>query len=137
MASRSLGTPFWRLFVSLSGSKLADGIGRTALPLLATTLTRDPLAISGLVTLAFLPWLLFALPGGVLVDRVDRRRAMAVANVFRAVVVGGLGVAVLLDRADIAALYVVAFLLGAAETVYDGAVRAILGAVLLGLHGAR
>ena len=25
---------------------------------------------------AWLPWLLFALPGGVLVDRVDRRRLM-------------------------------------------------------------
>jgi len=130
MTNRSLGTPFWRLFVSLSGSNLADGIGRTALPLLATTLTRDPLAISGLVTLAFLPWLLFALPSGVLVDRVDRRRAMAAANVFRAVVVGCLGVAVLVERADIAALYVVAFLLGAAETVYDSAARAVLPGIV-------
>lgn len=62
MTSRSLGSPFWRLFVSLSGSNLADGIGRTALPLLATTLTRDPLPISGLVTLALGPPMLSPRP---------------------------------------------------------------------------
>lgn len=123
---RGLGGSFWRLFGSSATSNLADGIGRTAIPLLATSLTRDPLLISGLVTLAFVPWLLFALLSGVLVDRVDRRRAMAGANAFRAVVVAGLGAAVLAGVAGIAALYVATFLLGVAETVYDSAPRAML-----------
>ncbi|MBA3417858.1 MAG: MFS transporter [Geodermatophilaceae bacterium] len=130
MSRGGLGPSFWRLFVSSATSNLADGIGRTALPLLAASLTRDPLLISGLVTLAFLPWLLFALLSGVLVDRVDRRKAMAAANIFRALVVAALGVAVLVDAAGIVALYVAAFLLGAAETVYDSAARAMLPAVV-------
>jgi hypothetical protein len=58
---RGLGSLFWRLFLSSSTSNLADGIGRIALPLLAATLTRDPLLISAVSALTFLPWLLFAI----------------------------------------------------------------------------
>ena len=81
---------FWRLFASSSASNLCDGILQADLPLLAATLTRDPVAISVLAALAFLPWLLFALPAGTLVDRMNRRAAMAGANAFRGVLVGAL-----------------------------------------------
>ena len=125
-----LGGRFWRLFTASATSNFADGIGRTALPLLGATYTRNPVLVSGLVTFAFLPWLLFALPSGVLVDRVDRRYAMAAANAVRAVATGALALLVLTHSAGIAVLYVVAFALGLAETVYDSAVRAILPQVV-------
>lgn len=127
---RELGASFWRLFVAGATSSLADGIGRVALPLLAATLTRDPVLISALTALAFLPWLLFALVSGALVDRVDRRRAMAAADLVRAAVIGGLGVAVVLDAASIGLVYLVAFTVGVAETVYDSAARAALPQVV-------
>jgi MFS family permease len=127
---RRLGARFWRMYASSATSNLADGIGRTALPLLAATYTRSPLLISGLVTFAFLPWLLFALPSGALVDRVDRRHAMSGANIVRAVSTATLAVLVLTDQANITVLYVVAFALGLAETVYDSASRAILPQVV-------
>jgi hypothetical protein len=82
--STSLGPAFWRLYAASAVSNLADGINLVALPLLAATLTRDPVLVAGLTSLAFLPWLLFALPAGAVVDRVDRTRAMAAANVVRA-----------------------------------------------------
>ncbi len=109
---------------------MADGIGRTALPLLAAAYTRNPILISGMVSFAFLPWLLFALPSGALVDRVDRRYAMAAANAVRAVAMAALGVLVVTHTAGIVVLYVVAFVLGVAETVYDCATRAILPQVV-------
>jgi MFS family permease len=127
---KRLGARFWRMYASSATSNLADGIGRTALPLLAATYTRSPLLISGLVTFAFLPWLLFALPSGALVDRVDRRHAMSAANMVRAVSTATLAVLVLTDLANITVLYVVAFALGLAETVYDSAIRAILPQVV-------
>ncbi len=127
---RGLGRVFWRMYASSATANLADGIGRTALPLLAATYTRNPLLISGLVTFAFLPWLLFALPSGALVDRLDRRHAMSAANTVRAVATATLAVLVLTDLANIVTLYVVAFALGLAETVYDSAVRAILPQVV-------
>jgi MFS family permease len=117
---------FWRLLGASATSNLADGMGRVALPLLAATLTRDPVLIAGLYSLAFLPWLLFAIPAGVLVDRTDRRRAMIVANLLRAVTVGALAVATVTGHASIPLLYATAFALGAAETVYDSAANALL-----------
>jgi MFS family permease len=126
----SLDRRFWRLYASSATSNLADGIGRTALPLLAVSYTRSPLLVAGLVTFSFLPWLLFALPSGALVDRVDRRRAMAVANLTRAVAMGLLALAVLTHTASIMIIYLVAFALGLAETVYDCASRALLPQVV-------
>jgi MFS family permease len=126
MKQPPLGATFWRMYAATASSDLADGIGRTALPLAAASYTRDPVTISGMVTFAFLPWLLLALPSGALVDRVDRRIAMAAANVVRAVTVAALAVVLLAHVGNVAVLYGVAFVLGAAETVYDCAVRALL-----------
>ncbi|MGH8861919.1 MAG: MFS transporter [Jatrophihabitantaceae bacterium] len=126
----ALAPRFWRLYASSATSNLADGVGRTAFPLLGATYTRNPVLISGLVTFAFLPWLLFALPSGALVDRVDRRYAMSAANAVRAVTSAALAVLVLADTATIGVIYVASFLLGLAETVYDSASRAILPQVV-------
>ena len=125
-----LGTSFWRLFASSSTSNLSDGVLQAALPLLAASLTRDPLAVSALAAVFFLPWLLLALPAGTLVDRVNRRAAMTVANVVRGALVVALASAVVSGLASLPLLYVVAFLLGCAETVYDSAARAMLPQVV-------
>jgi MFS family permease len=127
---RGLGSRFWRLYASSATSNLADGIGRTALPLLAASYTRDPVLVAGLASFAFLPWLLFAMVAGALVDRVDRRHAMSAANAVRALSLGVLAVLVALGDGSVLALYVVAFLLGTAETVYDSATRALLPQVV-------
>lgn len=103
---------------------------QAALPLLAASLTRDPVAVSAVGSLAFLPWLLFALVAGTLVDRVNRRTAMAAANVVRATLLGLLALAVTTGNGSLPLLFAVAFLLGCAETVYDSAARAILPAVV-------
>jgi Na+/melibiose symporter-like transporter len=125
-----LGPRFRRLYASSATSNLADGIGRTALPLLAASYTRDPVLVAGLTTFAFLPWLLFALVSGALVDRVDRRYAMSAANAVRALSLGALAVLIAVGDGSVVALYVVAFLLGTAETVYDSATRALLPQVV-------
>lgn len=121
---------FWRMYASSATSNLADGIGRTALPLVAAFYTRNPVLVAGLTTFAFLPWLLFALVSGALVDRVDRRYAMSAANAVRALASGALVVLTALHAGSIALLYGVAFLLGTAETVYDSAIRALLPQVV-------
>lgn len=126
----SLGSPFWRLFLASASSNLADGVTRVALPLLAATLTRDPIAVAALTSLAFLPWLLVALPAGAVVDRVRRTRAMAGANVVRTLALVLLGVTVLTGSVGLPVLYAVAFVLGVAETFYDSAARAVLPQVV-------
>lgn len=101
-----------------------------AFPLLAATLTRDPVLIAGLSAVQFLPWLLFALAAGVLVDRVDRRTAMIVANLVRAAVVGVTAVLVYAGAVSIWVVYVAAFLIGIAETVADSAANVLIPAVV-------
>ncbi|RLK60091.1 Na+/melibiose symporter-like transporter [Actinokineospora cianjurensis] len=111
-------------------SNLGDGIGKVAFPLLGASLTRDPLLIAGLSATAFLPWLLFALVSGALVDRVDRRKAMLLANTSRAIIVGALAVLVLFDATTIWLLYAMALLIGTVETIADSAAQALIPAVV-------
>jgi MFS family permease len=129
-----LGLPFWQLWSASTLSNLADGLVKVALPLVAVTLTDSPGLVAGLTLAVTLPWLLFALPAGVLADRVDRRIAMVTANVVRGAAVAVLAVAVLLglesSAAAIWALYAVALLLGTAETVYDTSAQSILPQVV-------
>jgi MFS family permease len=93
---------------------------------MAAELTREPAQIAAIDLASTLPWFLFALVAGAFVDRVDRRHAMGVANIVRAILVGLLALSVLTDNATLVMLYVVAFLLGCAETVFDNASQAIL-----------
>ncbi|MFB9687107.1 MFS transporter [Amycolatopsis plumensis] len=118
------------LLTSSAASHLGDGIGKVALPLLATTLTRDPVLIAGLSATQFLPWLLFAAVAGALVDRIDRRRAMIVANTARAVAVGVLAVLVAVGGMTIWLVYLTALIIGTAETIADSAANALIPAVV-------
>jgi len=121
-----LGAGFGRLFTANLSSSLGDGIARTALPLLGARLTDDPLLIAGIAALSLLPWLLFAIPAGIVVDRIDRRAALALAQGVR-VAVGLLLVGLTATGTlTIWWLYLVVFVYGAFETLYDGAVRAVV-----------
>jgi MFS family permease len=111
-------------------SNLGDGMYLAALPLLAAELTRDPLAVSVVTFAGWLPWLLFALPAGALVDRLDRRRVMWIVDATRALVVAGLTVAVLAGWAGIPLLAVAGFLVGAGQTLFENAAQAMVVAVV-------
>ncbi len=125
-----LGPSYAKLWAAVTVSNVGDGIYYTALPLLAATLTRDPLTISMVFFAEQLPWLLFALPAGVLVDRVDRRRLLWTVDAARFAVVGALGVAVLAGWATIWLLVVAGFLLGVGQTLYDTAAQVIVPALV-------
>jgi Na+/melibiose symporter-like transporter len=124
-ASARLGPAFSNLWVASLASNLGDGIARTAMPLLAARLTDDAFLISGIAALAMLPWLLFAIPAGIAIDRMDRRLALAVAQAVRVALGVLLMVLVATAQLTIWWLYVVIFVYGAFETLYDGAARAI------------
>ncbi|GHF68840.1 MFS family permease [Amycolatopsis bartoniae] len=124
------GRGVWWLLGSAGTGNLADGIGKVAFPLLATTLTRDPVQIGALSATQFVPWLLVGTVAGALVDRVDRRRAMVLANLVRAVVVLLTAVLVGTGTLSIWLVYLAALLLGAAETVAESAANAVIPAVV-------
>jgi MFS family permease len=129
-ARRGLGRDFGKLWTAAAFSNLADGVGRTAVPLIAATLTRDPLLISLLGALAFVPWLVFGLPAGMIVDRFDRRYVMAVANALRGLAAVGLALLTAFGRLDITALLVGALVFGLGETLFDNATNAVIPGVV-------
>ena len=129
-AGASLGARYWRLWMSAGLSNLADGIFKVALPLVAVRFTRSPSLIAGLSVALSLPWLLFALQAGAIADRVDRRRAMLGANSVRALVLLLLAAAVATDLAVLWVLYMAAFCVGIAETIYDTSAQSILPQVV-------
>ncbi|WP_241987817.1 MFS transporter [Cryobacterium sp. TMT1-66-1] len=128
--SGGLGPAFNNLFTASLASNLGDGIARTALPLLAARLTDDPLLIAGIAAMAMLPWLLCAIPAGILVDRIDRRIALALANTVRMILAVALCVLTATDALTIVWLYALIFIYGAFETVYDGATRAVVPSII-------
>jgi MFS family permease len=125
-----LGSDFSRIFAATAVSNLGDGIREAAFPLLAATMTRDPLLVAGVVAAGRAPWLLLTLVSGAIVDRVDRRRLMWRVDIFRAIVMAVLAASVLSGAASLSILYVCAFLLGTAETLFDNAAHAILPSVV-------
>ena len=94
--------------------------------LLAVSLTSSPPRIAGLLAAQQLPWVLGALPAGALVNRVDRRRAMAAACLARAAALGTLGLLVAAGRAGLPVMYLVFLVTGAAGVVYENAATAIV-----------
>ena len=95
-------------------------------PLLVASITSEPAAVGAAAFVQQLPWLLFALFSGALVDRLDRRLMIVAADTFRALVLAALGAAVLLGSSPLWAIYLSLFLLGTAETLADNASSALL-----------
>jgi MFS family permease len=125
-----LGPAFTRVWAASIASNVADGVGRTAVPLIATTLTRDPLLISAVTAIAFVPWLVFGLPAGMLIDRVDRRVAMAGANGLRVLMALVVALAITTGTLTIWLLYGCILVWGIGETIFDTATNAVLPATV-------
>ena len=125
-----LGAPFNRLWGSTLSSHIADGILATAAPLLAATLTKDPVLISGLAATVMLPWLMFGIPIGGLIDRLDRRFVLAAAAVIRLTTAAILAWEVGQSTMTIWWLYVAAFVIGTTEVFSDTAMQSLMPQVL-------
>jgi MFS family permease len=121
-----LGANFNRLWGAVIVSNLGDGVMGVAFPLLVASITRDPVLVAGATVVGRIPWLLFALPAGALVDRMDRRRVMVAVDWGRGAIVGVLGIMLLVGDVSLALIYLVAFLLGSAETMFDTASEALI-----------
>lgn len=129
-ASARLGADFTKLWTASAVSNVGDGVTMVAGPLLVASLTRDPVLVAGGAFVQSLPWLLFSLVGGVLADRLDRRRLIVAVDVLRGAALGGLCLAIATGTVTLPLVYAVFFLLGTGETVADTAAVARLPAIV-------
>jgi MFS family permease len=131
MAKNSaLGNDFSRIWSASLITNLADGVLKLAAPLLAVSLTEDPVLIGLLSALSLLPWLFFAIPIGVYVDRTDRRRALIQGNVLRSIVGIVLAFAIAEDFINIWILLSAIFFIGICEVLVDTTSQSVLPQIL-------
>ncbi|HEX7068993.1 MAG TPA: MFS transporter [Candidatus Limnocylindria bacterium] len=121
---------FRRLWTASAVSNLGDGLRVTALPLLAASLTRDPSAIAAVTAVVWLPWLVFGIVGGTIVDRVPRIGLIVAVQLGRMLVIAALGALVWLDQASMLVIYVVAFAIGIGEVLADTTMQTLIPAVV-------
>ena len=136
-----LGRGFRWLLSATIINNVGDGIAIAAGPLLVASLTRDPFLVSMALLSQYLPALLFAVLGGAIADRVDRRRMVAAVDLGRAAVLIVLVATIVTGGVNIAVVLVTLFVLGTAETFADSASSALLPGMVerddLGIANAR
>jgi MFS family permease len=115
-----------RLLASTGVSIAGQGMVLAAVPLLAASLTRNPMGVSLTVAAGYAAWLAVGLPAGALVDRWPRRRTMVLADVVRAGLLAGLAIAVALGVASLWMLVLVVFAIGVASCFFDPAAQAAI-----------
>jgi MFS family permease len=125
-----LGSRFVKLWTASTTSALGSGVAVIAAPLFVAAHDKNPLVVSATFAVSWLPWLLFALPGGVLVDRVDRRRLMVVIDWTRVAAMSVLAAALLAGWSSIALLDSVLFVTNAGEAIFRSASQAMIQAVV-------
>ena len=126
LAPAHLGRDFRWIWAASTVSNLGDGIVLAAGPLLVATISGEPFAVAMAAFLQQLPWLLFGVPAGAMVDRLDRRTLTIVVDLVRFTVIGLLAVTVALGVASLPVVFVAVFLLGTSETFADNAASTLV-----------
>lgn len=114
-----LGVGFRAQLVSTGLANLGDGVLGMLAPLVALTLTTSPTQIALLTAANWVPWLLLGLAAGVVIDRVDRRRAQVLALAARAGVLLAAALLSLAGQLTMPLLVVVVLLYGVTEVFAD------------------
>lgn len=125
-AEDRLPARYWRLWWAGAIDNVGNGAFVTAVPLLAVALTPDPRLISMVAAASFVPWLLFSLPVGALVDRYDRVVLMRSAQLFQAVVVAAMVAVIAMDAMTVGYLIAAALAVGVGQVVFGIASQSVL-----------
>lgn len=114
-----LDRDFKLYFASQVVSQLGSSFTFFALPLLVFTLTGSATDLALTTVATFVPYLLFGLVLGAVVDQVDRRRMMVSVDLARAAVIAVLPVLSITGHLQVEHIYVVAFLQSTFGILFD------------------
>jgi MFS family permease len=122
---------FLKLWTGQSISELGSQISQLAIPWLAAVdLHASPFAFSLIGVLGFLPFILFALPAGVWVDRLRRRQILIVGDSARAVLLALIPILWATGLLQIWHLLVLEFVIGIFTVFFDVAYQSYLPALI-------
>jgi MFS family permease len=116
-----------KLWLGQTISVFGTPVSQIAIPWIAIkTIKASPFQVAALTTVEFLPFLLFALPAGVWVDRLPRRSVLIAGDLGRATLLATIPLAYVYDALTLGQLYVVGFLVGILTVFFDVAYQAYL-----------
>jgi len=122
---------FLKLWTGQSISELGSQVSQLAIPWLAAVgLHASPFAFSLLGVLGFLPFILFALPAGVWVDRLRRRQILIVGDASRAVLLALIPILWAAGVLQIWHLLILQFVIGIFTVFFDVAYQSYLPALI-------
>ncbi|WP_186812339.1 MFS transporter [Paenibacillus xylanexedens] len=119
-----------KLFGAFSLTFLGDGLTLAAVPWLVSTLTTDTLYASITMTALRLPWLIFSLPVGVLIDRYSRKHMLVGASFTRMIFLLFLTICIWGGWISIPLLALFMFGIGLSRVVFDSTVQTIIPQVV-------
>src|SRR5215467_10976178 len=111
-------------------SSLGTQVSTIAFPFLVLTLTGSLAQAGFMGGLRALPYLIFSLPAGALIDRWDRKRVMIICDTGRALALGSIPVALLLHHLTLTQLYIVSAVEGTLYVFFNLAEVACLPRVV-------
>ena len=118
---------FRNLWIAETISVFGSQFTGLALPLVAVLLLdASAFAVSALVVIEFLPFILLAIPAGVWVDRWRRKPILVSGDLARAALLLSIPVAYAFDALTLPHLYVVGFLVGVCTVFFDVAYQSYL-----------
>lgn len=122
---------FRRLWIADTVSQFGTQISAFAVPYTAIVfLDASAAQVGALATVEMLPFLLFTLPAGAMIDRLRRRPILIAGDLGRALALTSIPVAFVLGVLTIWQLFVVGFLVGLLTVFFDGAYQSYLPAIV-------
>jgi DNA-formamidopyrimidine glycosylase len=118
---------FQKLWAGQTVSQLGSQVSQLALPLVAVLVLHvSAFYVALLGTVDLLPFLLFALPAGVWIDRIPRRPVLIVADAGRALALASVPIVAAFGTLTIWQLYAVGFVTGTFTVFFDVAYQSYL-----------
>jgi MFS family permease len=114
-----LGRDFWLYFSGQAVSQLGGSFTIFAMPLLVFRLTHSATNLALTTAAEFVPYLLFGLLLGAVVDRFDRKRLMLASDIARALVIAVIPVLALAGVLRVADIYAVTFVQATLGIIFD------------------
>ncbi|WP_053959250.1 MFS transporter [Sulfobacillus thermosulfidooxidans] len=108
-----------KYYVVMALRSLADGMRTVLIPIMAANVTNADVGVAAATAVLRVPWLIFGLPSGVLIDRVHKRRLFLGGALCLSAISGAMGLAICEGKETLLVVLFAALLMGFLDVIMD------------------